>query len=289
MMKLFFESKRKRAKALEREQLKQKILDYYLAKRTLDPEEEKVIDYLQKNGIHVFPYSFKDKYNPKNIKVYKDKKVNLHYIIFENKRLYYYKLRKNKKVQKYFHTLLIEQDIDSPHRYLTQNFNVKPNNVVVDVGAAEGNFALSVVEKAKALYLFEPHPQWVQALRATFQPWKEKVHIVQKFVSNKNDVNNVSLDDFFQNKTINFLKIDAEGSEDQVLDGCKDILSKQKQMKVALCAYHRQNDEIHLSKKLRQYGFSDINSNGYMIFYDDKNLREPYLRRGILRATKEKK
>jgi hypothetical protein len=285
-MKLFFKSKRKKAKALKLEQLKKNILDYYLARKTLNPEEEKVIEYLQKNGIHVFPYRFKDKYNPKKIKIYKDKKVNLYYIIFENKKLYYYKLKKIKKVQKYFNTLFIEQDIDSPHRYLTQNFNVKPHNIIADVGAAEGNFSLSVVEKAKELYLFEPHPQWVQALRSTFQPWKEKVHIIQKFVSNKNDANNVSLDDFFQNKTINFLKIDTEGSEDQVLDGCKNILSKQKQIKVALCAYHQQNDEIHFSKKLRQYGFSVINSDGYMIFYDDKNLREPYLRRGILRATK---
>jgi len=285
-MNLFFKSKRKKAKALKLEQLKKNILDYYLTRETLNPEEEKVIEYLQKNGIHVFPYRFKDKYNPKKIKVYKDKEVNLYYIIFENKRIYYHKLKKIKKVQKYFNTLFIEQDIDSPHRYLTQNFNVKPDHVIVDVGAADGNFSLSVVEKAKELYLFEPHHQWVQALRSTFQPWKDKVHIIQKFVSNNNDGNNVSLDDFFHNKTIDFLKIDAEGSEDQVLDGCKNILSKRKQIKVALCAYHRQNDEIHFSKKLRQYGFSVINSDGYMIFYEDKNLKEPYLRRGILRATK---
>jgi hypothetical protein len=285
-MKLFFKSKRKKAKTLELEQLKKNILDYYLTRETLNPEEEKVIAYLQKNGIHVFPYRFKDKYNPKKIKVYKDKEVNLYYIIFENKRLYYYKLKKIKKVQKYFNTLFIEQDIDSPHRYLTQNFNVKPDHVIVDVGAADGNFSLSVVEKAKELYLFEPHHQWVQALRSTFQPWKEKVNIIQKFVSNKNDGNNVSLDGFFHNKTIDFLKIDAEGSEDQVLDGCKNILSKRKQIKVALCAYHRQNDGIHFSKTLRQHGFSVTNSDGYMIFHDDKNLREPYLRRGILRATK---
>lgn len=286
VMKLFLKSKRKKAKDFKLEQLKKNILNYYLARKTINPEEEKVIEYLQKNGIHVFPYKFKDKYNHKKIKVYKDKNVGLYYIISENKRLYYYKLKKINKIQKYFNTLFIEQDIDSPHRYLTQNFNVKPHNVVVDVGAAEGNFALSVVEKAKELYLFEPHHQWVQALRLTFQPWKEKVHIIQKFVSNKNDANNVSLDDFFQNKTINFLKIDAEGSEDQVLDGCKNILSEQKKIKVALCAYHQQNDEIQFSKRLKQYGFFVINSNGYMIFYDDKNLREPYLRRGILRATK---
>jgi hypothetical protein len=285
-MKLFFKLKGKKTKALKLEQLKKNILDYYLARKTLNSEEEKVIEYLQKNGIHIFPYRFKDKYNHKKIKVYKDKMVNLYYIISENKKLYYHKLEKIKKVQKYFNNLFIEQDIESPHRYLTQNFNVKPHNVVVDVGAAEGNFALSVVDKAKELYLFESQHQWVQALRSTFQPWKEKVHIIRKFVSNRNDVNNVSLDDFFQNKTIDFLKIDAEESGDLVLDGCENILSKQKQIKVALCAYHQQNDEIHFSKRLRQYGFSVISSDGYMIFYNDKNIRAPYLRRGILRATK---
>ena len=69
-MKLFFKSKRKKAKTLELEQLKKNILDYYLTRETLNPEEEKVIAYLQKNGIHVFPYRFKDKYNPKKILIF---------------------------------------------------------------------------------------------------------------------------------------------------------------------------------------------------------------------------
>ncbi len=56
------------------------------------------------------------------------------------------------KIRKYFNELLIEQDIRSPHLYLTNDFNTTEETTIADVGVAEGNSSLSVVEKAKSLY-----------------------------------------------------------------------------------------------------------------------------------------
>jgi hypothetical protein len=38
---------------------------------------------------------------------------------------------------------------------LVLNFDVDVDDIVGDIGAAEGSFGLSIVEKAKKLYLFE--------------------------------------------------------------------------------------------------------------------------------------
>jgi hypothetical protein len=35
-----------------------------------------------------------------------------------------------------------EQDPDSPHRYLTDSFTIGNDDVLADIGAAEGNFSL---------------------------------------------------------------------------------------------------------------------------------------------------
>ena len=114
------------------------------------------------------------------------------------------------------------------------------NDIVADIGSAEGNFSLSIIDKVKKIYLFESDPEIIQALRVTFEPWKEKVIIVNKYVSDETDDNFITLDSFFADKEApTFLKIDVEGAEYAVLQGAKNILSTTKQMKIAIAAYHR--------------------------------------------------
>jgi hypothetical protein len=159
--------------------------------------------------------------------------------------------------------------------------------VLFDVGAAEGNFALSVVEKASRIILFEADKEWVEPLKATFEPWKDKVEIVNKFVSNISDSENTTLDDHISGENAGtFLKIDVEGAESRLLNGCKRILSEKKPLKVAICTYHKQNDEKEFSELLTQKGFKTSPSNGYMLFFYDKQIKAPYFRRGLIRAQK---
>lgn len=87
--------------------------------------------------------------------------------------------------------------------------------------------SLEIVDKAKHVYLFEAEESWIGDLEKTFAPWKEKVTIVRKYVSDIDDDNNVRLDSFF-NKSIlkpTFIKIDVEGAEMNVLNGCASLFT----------------------------------------------------------------
>lgn len=270
--------------------LRKKIISYYsgLSEHEVTAEQLEVIEYLKKNSLQIFPYSYISSYDSENVEVFKNNELDLSYILLDGKRLYFKRSWSESKIKHSYNLLQIEQDINSPHRYLTNNFCVENNDIIVDVGAAEGNFSLSVVEKTKKIYLFETDEEWIEALEATFAPWKEKVEIINKFVSNKNDDKNITLDSFLKNRdNINFLKIDVDGAEAQLLKGCDEVLCNQKSVKIALCTYHKKNDENDFTKLLKDKGFDISYSKGYMIFYADNiTMEAPFLRRGLIRATK---
>jgi len=257
-----------------------------LPKESVSAEEKQALDYLRNQGLCVFPYPFTHKYNRKDIKVFKDDELNLQYSMFEGKRLYFKRTSSARGIRRNYNAILIEQDSSSPHRYLTDDFDIGNNDILVDVGAAEGNLPLSVIEKVKKVYLFETDINWIEALKATFSPWKEKVEVINKFVSDKNDENNVSLDQFFADKeAFNVLKIDAEGAEASILNGSDSILSSNRALKLALCCCHKPNDGKEFNDFLLKKGFSVSFSEGYMIFNEPKTFSPPYLRRGIIRAS----
>jgi Methyltransferase FkbM domain len=268
--------------------LKNKIVKS-LENRTLNNEEKEVYDYLKANALNVFPYKFIENYKPENIVIEKDLEKDLLYTLWEGKRLYYKNGNRVKKARAYFHGLLFEQDHLSPHRYLTSDFDVRQGDIIVDVGAAEGNFSLSVIDKVKFVYLFEVEKDWIRALEATFEPWKDKVQIVQKYVSDIDNEDCVKLDTFFdKTQIVNFIKADVEGAEAQVINGASETVASQKDLRVAVCTYHRQADAEDLDKLLKTKGFTNHFSEKYMIFhYGNQNVVEsPYLRKAILRGVK---
>jgi hypothetical protein len=125
-------------------------------------------------------------------------------------------------------------------------------------------------------------------LEATFAPWKEKVVIVNKYVSDNDKKNNVTLDAFFRNEKIDFIKADIEGAEPRLLAGAKAILSRQAPMKVVLCTYHKRDDAEALHQMLTEKGFHTEFSEGYMLFLYEMcdKFEPPYLRRGLIRGVK---
>lgn len=272
------------------------IREYYSAEHSDNNIELlEALDGLERYGFMIYPYEWADntreeyRGNLEKIQVLKDGVLDLPYTIFDTKRLYFPREWDDKKIGEYYFGLQdIEQHPLSPHRYLSNDFTVDDGSVVVDCGVAEGNFGLDVVDKCKTLDLFEPEELWVEPLRATFAPWKDKVVIVQKYLSDKTDDQNVSLDDFFTGKEYpNFLKLDVEGYEERVLLGANTILSSAHLKKVVTCTYHKAEDEEVLGTLLRNHGFTTKPSEGYMIFLWDQNeFNPPYLRRGVLRATK---
>lgn len=269
--------------------LRKKILKHFaqLPENEINDEHKEVLGYLENNPVRIFPYPFHDNYSSDKIDVFYAPETGMRYVLQDGKRLYFKKRWSGKRIKRAYSDLLREQDINSPHRYLTDKFTIVNDDVVADIGAAEGNFSLSVIEKIKKLYLFEYDQEWIQALRATFAPWAEKVEIINKYVSDYNDDSHIRLDTFFDMKNdITFLKIDVDGAEAIVLNSCVEVFKAHNSFKVALCTYHKNNDEKDFTLLLKNHGFSISPSKGYMIHYYDKKMKAAYLRRGLIRAVR---
>lgn len=268
--------------------LRATVLNYYSGlPKPLSEEIEKVLCYLKNRSVAMFPYYFQDQYSEDAIEVYYDHEKGLRYVLLDGKKLYFKKRWSKRRIRRSFNELMKEQDSQCPHRYENESFTFESGDVLVDIGAAEGNFALSVVEKASRIILFESNKEWIKPLNATFEPWKDKVTIVKKFVGDVSNSTSIRLDDYFTaDEKLSFLKIDVEGAESRLLNGCQRILQTQRPLKVAVCTYHKAEDEQEFKEFLTRYGFETSHSDGYMLVYTDRNLKAPYLRRGLVRATK---
>lgn len=234
----------------------------------------------------VFPYPFVSAYDYKLIRVNKDDKKDLFYVIHKGKRLYYSRdFTSESAVMHSYNSISIEQDEKSPHCYLNNGFTVEENDVVMDIGSAEGNFSLDIIEKVKTLYIIESDKNWIEALNATFEPWKEKVNIINKFVSDVDNDTCTTLESVLEDHPVNFIKMDVEGAEVQILKSSYKIFNRNPSLKMAICTYHRNNDAKKIEKILSETKFNYSFSNGYMVFIFRK-LTPPYFRRGLIKAYK---
>jgi len=265
--------------------LKKKILKEY--SQSSDKEIIEIISNINENGIKIISSTLSMDYREDKIEVLFDKILKLKYVNYKkDKPIYFQKKWSKSRIQKALNQLYIEQDINSPHRYLTDDFNVDKNTIVADIGCAEANFSLDIVDKVKHIYLFETNNVWEEPLKATFKKHKDKITIVNKKFSNTDSKNSINGSKFLKDKGVNFLKIDVDGHEDEVMSNLEELISESKKMKIALCTYHSNNDFYKYSTLLQKYKYNISHSNGFMIFYWDKKLDKPYLRRGVLRAEK---
>lgn len=252
-----------------------------------DPDVRAAVDFLRANPLHHFPAGFVADYRASDHPARRDPATGLHYVEHAGHRLYWRDGRKARRIPGDYTALLAEQDERSPHRYLVPGFDVKPGDVVADVGCAEGNFALEVVERAAHVHLFEADERWVNALEATFAPWKHKVTIHRSLVGKRSGDGMVALDDYFAGRPPpTFLKLDVEGYEADVLNGARATIARARDVRAAVCTYHRQEDEAALAALLGELGFSCEASRGYMLLYRDPAFGPPYFRRALLRAVK---
>jgi hypothetical protein len=215
----------------------------------------------------------------------------MRYVFHQNKKLYFPRYMRKPEVQDYYNILLMEQDAESPHLYETEKFFVKAGDIIADIGAAEGIWALSNVEKAKKVYIFECEIHWLEALKKTFEPWQDRISIVNKYVSNVSMSSTgggggiITIDDFFSDKKIDFIKADIEGNEPFMLQGAKNLLTRNN-LCIAICAYHNDADAGIITKILSNTGFALEFSKGYILLQDNNTLcLSP--RKGIIRAYKK--
>lgn len=268
------------------------FLDEVCVKYDKHPEKEiqDILKIMKERGkVEVFYFKEKAKWTP--YEAYYDAEKDFYYILFEGKRVY---IKKGIELQvvgerKFFRDIWYEQDENSPHLYEEGDICVKQGDIILDVGACEGNFTLHNIDKIKKGYVVECDPEWVKALRYTFEPYKNKIEIIEAYVGEADAENTKKLDTICKDK-INFLKMDIEGAEIAALKGAKKLFQKSTDLKCSICAYHRHNDETEIKKILHEYGITTSVSKGYMLFVYDQKVREkPELRRGIVRGSRQTK
>lgn len=231
-------------------------------------------NYFRKNGYTRYPYDFAAEYLEMPIAVQWDKEKALPYVMHRGKkRLYFPRDYTTPKIEKCYRALLIEQDVRHPHHYANsvEEFRGK---TLLDIGSAEGFTTLDTIEVTRFAYLFEYEDKWIEALQATFEPWKEKIKIVKKYIGNQNDDTHVSLDHFLKDKPQKdiFLKMDIEGAECLALQGCTELFAKADHLHFAICTYHKKTDVVQIPAFLERYHCSYSFSEGYM--FVKHNLRK---------------
>ena len=215
------------------------------------------------------------KYKSVNIEVLRDATNGMPYVMHHGRKLYFPASYDDQKLTTLYRSLIIEQDIESAHRYVT-SYDELSGKTLLDIGSAEGIFSLDTIEYTKHVYLFECEEFWIDSLNATFAPYKDKVTIIRKYVGDKSEGNFTTIDDFMKDKSVDdlFLKMDIEGAELKVLLDCKDQLHKIKYLFVEYHSWVSSQQELNvLLDLLTQCGFR------YYIHSIGEVLKQPFVDR----------
>jgi hypothetical protein len=264
---------------------KKDILQYFHENPSSDREIQAAVAYLKQHPLRVFNAPFREKYSAEAVEVQYEN--GLPYVNSPWGKLFFKRAQNPATIKLLYNGLIMEQDPASPHRYTNADFQITQGDVLADIGSAEGIFTLMNIELLEKAYLFEQDEQWIEALEATFAPWKEKVIIIPKYVSDRQSEKEIRLDQYFQNTTLqpNFFKIDVEGAEEKVLNGMQGLAAQSK-CKVALTTYHQQGDFEKFSRYFQERNYTHSGSDGVMVFINSfHTLEPPYFRKGLIRAV----
>lgn len=278
---------------LKQELLYYKVKDFF-ANHPSDAYTEE-LNYLSKVGrVCVFPYE--QTKIPADVVCGYDTAKQLPFVMHDDtKRLYFPKSwtpEQAKGVYKNYiqveNLLGDDYTVKSPHKYQSNTVSVKEGDVVVDIGAAEALFSLDVIDKAAKVIIIESDPMWLEPLRATFEPYKNKVEIINKRVSDRDSAQEITLMSCMNNTIPSriFIKMDIEGYETILVENNNHLFSADTAINLVCCTYHKPNDAAILKTYFDGLGYSTEFSDGYMLFYWDEQMAPPFFRKGILRATK---
>ena len=252
-------------------------------------------DFLLQNGICQYPY--KQLMFLPNIEAGYDKNVKLPYVIHKGRKLYFPPKRSIDWCKKYYSICVSKEAIlggkymeKQPHQYQSDRCKIENNDILVDVGCAEGLFTLDNIDKIDHAYLFECDPQWFAPLQATFRDSEDKVTIIHKSVGVIDSDSVITLEKALQGNSGRsmFVKMDIEGAEVEVITGNKQFLADNNRIKLSVCTYHRLSDAETIKALYEEMGFQYEFSDGYMYLPKfDKKDSFPYFRKGVLRGWKE--
>ena len=274
-----------------------RIVEKYYQSKKLSQEERRALYFLRRHHFNLDWYkvlylsdtieSYFNKYKDKL--VCWNEALELPYVLHDEKRLYFPHDYDANTIREKYAQFLYEMDKESPHLYF-DNPEELHSRVLFDCGVAEGLFPLTYIDSFKKIVLFECDPEWIEPLKATFEPYKEKVSIVNSYVSDIVSDNSITLDYYADTNNIQptFIKMDIEGFEEPALKGAERILNESADLICAICTYHTPDAEKNIVDYMKGKGFSPTYNKGYMFFYYEKDLVPPYLRRGVVRFYKRK-
>jgi len=191
-------------------------------------------------------------------------------------------------------------DLIYKYHVYTKVRDIHPNDVVIVVGAHVGIFTLKAAKKARSglVVAVEPHPLNYRLLLRNIHAnqvgnvipiqaalWRKSGEL-KLFLSKSSEMHSVirnpalryyirvhakTLDELVEDlslQEVDFIKIDAEGSELQILQGAKRTLSEHTPF-LSIAAYHTPTERNKLAKFLHKLGY---------IFIVDKELGESHIR-----------
>jgi hypothetical protein len=277
---------------LKRDFLYFRILHYFEHNKSEEYRNE--IEYLNKIGtLATYPYNRTNK-ELTDLNTGFDKKKKMPFVVHKGKKLYFPGYFSKETSKQAYLNLVVRDNIlgggfmeKSPHQYTTESFFVKPDDIVLDVGACEGLFLLDVIDKVKKGFVFESDKSWIKALMATFEPYKDRVSIINKFVSNKDSINEITINSCLKSVFGNiFIKMDVEGYESLVLSGAKEVLNRKGDIRVACGTYHKHDDANLIENFFKGINYQTEFSDGYMLFALYDKIKPPFFRKGLIRARK---
>ncbi|MCR5560010.1 MAG: FkbM family methyltransferase [Schwartzia sp.] len=264
---------------MKKQKKDRKKLLKYLEQEDVDQEKKNMRAFFESHCFEMVPYFWMDETHYSDIEVFFDDARKLHYVDWHGRRMYWKKGVRPWMIKKGVHALMQEQDNRSPHKYVLDDSI--DGAYLADFGAAEGCFALDVIERVQHVYLFECDEGWIQSLRATFAPWEDKVTIVNKFIGNRVDSDMTTIDAFFADKPLDYVKADIEGAEIDMLRGGRETFLN-KIRTANLCVYHRPTDSDEIQTILREYGFECQLTKGYLFVQQEQTEPQNWFRRGVV-------
>ncbi len=113
---------------------------------------------------------------------------------------------------------------------------------------------------------FEYEDKWIEALQATFEPWKEKTMIVKKYISDHDDDVNAALDNFLKDKSRKryLLKNGYRRCGMYGFTGLYGIIRESGSLGFAICTYHKETDVVQIPAFLDRFNCSYSFTDGYM-------------------------
>ena len=267
----------------------------------LDKEFHTETEYIKsKNMLMLYPYEFSEKYSVSEQDVFQSENPRLKYVRYKDGKLYF-PTEANKTIAYKYYQLIMEQDINSPHRYFKNEYI--DCDVFVDVGSAEGIISYNFYGHAKEIYLLECSDKWIEALQATFtdrnRGGRSKVHIIRKYAGYYDDDNNITLDTLlskYHGKRI-VIKMDIEGMEMDALMGASNTMADNDCI-FSCTTYHTNSAAAEMKDFFEKHGYSTEYTNNYMLFIYGymtlmngkyQRMQYPYFRHGIIRAEKRQK